>query len=348
MNEIIAEIISEYSDEEKQKLGIPPNAKARGGYWFYPDGRPAGEVKDGKFVPATQQQAQQQSTSPVSASPTNVTQQQSLLTNPPFPQNEIPSNETVMYQRVSYQQGSNPGGIFLGADGKKRYVKLYSNEKQAIGEQIANSIYSAIGIQTTNSFIYSQDGKNITYASDIIEDAVPLQDVQLTEERARKIIDGFVADVLLANWDTVGLSFDNIVYRGPNSTDPIRVDNGGSLLTRAMGGDKPEQLLNNIGEFDTLRNPSMNPKYSRVFTTAGYTEQEFNDKVVDQISKIVKFRDQIGGWENFMNEFNKNQIKTKMPDSVPTHQRRIVEMLEARTEKLIELANGLGANLSSD
>ena len=352
--EIKSNRLNEYTDEEKINMKIPLDTYSSGGKWFYKStGEYAGKVVDDIFVPAQQikpvnkvvQYYMDQPLAPKMSPDTNYLEKnnlnQNLLTDPPFPNEDIPSHSSVMHQPISGRLGSNPGGIYMGVDGKKRYVKLYDNKKQAVGEQIANSIYSGLGIQTTNSFIYSEDGENITYASEIIEDAVELGDVELTQERARKILDGFVGDVLLANWDTVGLSLDNIVYQGKASTDPIRVDNGGALLTRAMGADKPEHLLYDIGEFETLRNPDMNKNYSRIFRVAGYTEQEFNDTVVSQVSKIVKFRDTIGGWENFMQTFNEHQIKTKFPKELSTIQARIAKMLESRTNRLIELADSL-------
>ena len=351
----LRKLLLEYSDEEKRRLGIPLSATSRGGKWYNDDGSYAGRVDQGRFIPASQEPdraaadrgapgspggdrgaaAQSQQTSAErDPAPRN------LLTNPPFPGGKPPSHEVVMAQRLSRPKGSNPGGIFKGADGKERYVKLYSNEKQALGEQISNTIYSALGAQTTNSFIYTDDGENITYASEMIDDAVPLHDVDLTQERARRILNGFATDVLLANWDTVGLEFDNIVYQDKDSVDPIRVDNGGALLTRAMGADKPEAVLDQIGEFKTLRDPEMNPNYSRVYDTADYSEEEFMEKITSQVKKIAAFRDHFGGWANFMKTFNKNQINTPMDNLVDEHQTRIVQMLESRTDKLIDLVGG--------
>lgn len=50
------------------------------------------------------------------------------------------------------------------------------------------------------------------------------------------LAEGFVADALLANWDVVGLSQDNVLWAGDV---PIRVDQGGTLEMRAQGGPKP-------------------------------------------------------------------------------------------------------------
>jgi hypothetical protein len=46
---------------------------------------------------------------------------------------------------------------------------------------------------------------------------------------------GFMADALLANWDVVGLEQDNVLW---HEGRPTRVDQGGTLEYRAMGGTK--------------------------------------------------------------------------------------------------------------
>lgn len=52
---ILENYIDEYSDEEKQKMGIPSGATSRGGVWYVGD-KYAGKVVNGKFVAAGKEQ----------------------------------------------------------------------------------------------------------------------------------------------------------------------------------------------------------------------------------------------------------------------------------------------------
>jgi hypothetical protein len=56
LTNILTEDINEYSDEEKQRMGIPLGAIARGGQWFSDDksDTPIGKVVNGKFVRTAQ------------------------------------------------------------------------------------------------------------------------------------------------------------------------------------------------------------------------------------------------------------------------------------------------------
>jgi hypothetical protein len=68
LNEVTQRVMAEYSDEEKQRMGIPADAESRGGYWFNSDGSPAGKVVSGKFVAATDAEKQAPTTAPTAGS----------------------------------------------------------------------------------------------------------------------------------------------------------------------------------------------------------------------------------------------------------------------------------------
>lgn len=92
----------------------------------------------------------------------------------------------------------------------------------------------------------------------------------------------FVADCLLANWDVVGLEFDNLKY------DPVkkkiwRIDTGSGLDFKAQGGKKI--LTSDIQEFETLRDSKINPQSSWLFAT-------LEDKdIIQQIDDILPRRE---------------------------------------------------------
>ena len=54
LEQITEEFLSEYTDAEKQKMNIPLDVVSRGGKWYRGDVY-AGRVRDGKFVPASQE-----------------------------------------------------------------------------------------------------------------------------------------------------------------------------------------------------------------------------------------------------------------------------------------------------
>jgi 8-oxo-dGTP pyrophosphatase MutT (NUDIX family) len=239
--------------------------------------------------------------------------------------NENSTNEIVLAEKLEWdKKGSNPGGRYRGKDGKERYVKEYTNARQAPGEHLANIIYRCLGFAAPVSGV-----SQTRYFSEIIPGVKTLNQVGLNKERARRILDGFAVDVLTANWDTVGLEFDNIVYE-PDSEVPIRIDNGGAFFTRAQGQNKPTEVLHNITELEGLLNPSINPRYAEVFAASEYTKEEFDTEIKKQVKHILKFFAHHGNWKKFVGEVYKDM-------SVDSRDRVVDEagkMLNMRTLKL--------------
>ncbi|OGM09183.1 hypothetical protein A2Z67_04555 [Candidatus Woesebacteria bacterium RBG_13_36_22] len=156
--------------------------------------------------------------------------------------------------------GSNPGGVYTDKQtGKKYYVKAYpdkqgvdSGSQQARVEQLSNKIYQHLGIATaTTELVMMKDFGKLSIASEWIDGAAAVPtDVQ---EHSKDVINGFVADAYLMNWDVAGLTFDNIV-KNPVTGQLIRQDNGGTMMFRAQGSPK-EFNPNAIPELDSMRNP---------------------------------------------------------------------------------------------
>ena len=107
-------------------------------------------------------------------------------------------------------------------------------------------------------------------------------EVKRVQDAAKK---GFVADCLLANWDVAGLYFDNMKYDA--QTEEIwRIDNGSGLNFRAQGEKKdPKYFTSTIQEFETLRDPKINPNTSFLFKTLT------KDEIVQQINDILPNRE---------------------------------------------------------
>lgn len=135
-------------------------------------------------------------------------------------------------KKVSGKLGSNEGGWYEKPTGERFYVKFYENPDQGRVEFVANAIYKKLGIKAVRSETIQIDGREAV-ASPAVSNA---RFARFESQRGSQDVQGgFVADAYLANWDVIGLDYDNIV-EGEDGF--YRIDNGGSLIFRARGGDK--------------------------------------------------------------------------------------------------------------
>ena len=177
--------------------------------------------------------------------------------------------------KVSGQLGSNEGGWYEKPNGERFYVKFYENPSQGQAEFVANAVYAKLGIKAVRSEIIQLDGRE-AIASPAVPEATPANgEAQGGSEDVQK---GFVADAFLANWDVVGLVYDNIV-QGEDGF--YRIDNGGSLIFRAQGGDKAYSP-DSIPELQSMRIPGR--PTGEVF--AGITEDEIGRQARELVSKL--------------------------------------------------------------
>ena len=284
--------------EKAKQLGL---VYAGWGTWNNKQGIPAAKTQAGKLVMIQK--------NPVAKQPTTDT-------------------SNILGKKVGAQKGSNPGGMYLGNDGVKRYVKFYDDPSKAHAEHLVNTIYTALGIGAPKSTTFDKNG-HVGYASDIVSHKGQLSDISVEQRKqiANKILDGFAADVLLANWDAVGLEDDNVVI-GQKGI-PIRIDNGGSLLFRAQAGRKPKELLRNIPEWNGFTDPNVNGSYAQIFRDAGYrSPNDILPRIKQQVARIVQLRKQYGGWDQL--------IKSVTPTMNADDARTITAMLDARLKKIIQ------------
>ncbi|MDO5480980.1 MAG: hypothetical protein Q4F60_01370 [Candidatus Saccharibacteria bacterium] len=188
---------------------------------------------------------------------------------------DTPAQEKWNLTKVSRQLGSNEGGWYENPDGERYYVKFYKNPNQGRAEFVANAIYEKAGIKAVRSEMIQLDGRE-AIASPVIPGATAAsKEAQKASEDVQK---GFVADAFLANWDVVGLAFDNIVQ----SDDGFyRIDNGGSLIFRAQGGDKTYSP-DSIPELNSML--ANGRPAGEIF--AGITEKEIRRQAQDLVSKV--------------------------------------------------------------
>lgn len=178
--------------------------------------------------------------------------------------------------KVESQLGSNEGGWYeRPSSGERFYIKFYENPDQAKVEFIANSIYAKLGIKAVKSEMIEVDGREAIASPEIPS---PQPTYREDQKASQEVRDGFVADAFLANWDVVGLNYDNIVQ---GEDGMYRVDNGGSIIFRAQG-DPKEFSPHDIPELETMLNPNFTA--GQVFE--GITEQEMTEQAKTLVERL--------------------------------------------------------------
>lgn len=180
--------------------------------------------------------------------------------------------------------GGSTGAVLVRdpATGELYVRKQGGNPDHIREESTADQVYQALGVQVPEHKMYDTP-EGPTKLAQFVEGR-SLNDVRQNNpeqfERAReKLKDDFVADALLANWDVVGLDFDNVLVDGQGN--PWRIDNGGSLRFRAMGTRKTAQQWNNKPmEIWSLRNAGVNSRTARIFGDLSFSD------IVGQMQRV--------------------------------------------------------------
>lgn len=175
----------------------------------------------------------------------------------PYAPPEPASEPMDGWKQIGPQGGSNPGGKFVDDQGVEWYCKFPGDPDVAKSEVLAAKLYEAAGITGQDCKLITKGGK-LGIASKWV-------DVQKAGPealaKAEGVAEGFAVDAWLANWDVVGLGFDNLQLDAHGQA--VRVDAGGSLEYRAQGGKKA--FGESVSEIDTLRDPKINPQSAQVF-----------------------------------------------------------------------------------
>lgn len=164
------------------------------------------------------------------------------------------------WKKTGGQKGSNEGGTYLADDGVEWYVKFPAEKSRAYNEVLAGKLYEAAGVDVPEMMIIRQEGR-IGLASRIII-GLENSSKRLMDGSVTGIHEGFAVDAWLANWDVVGLGYDNMLIKGSKA---VRVDTGGALLYRAQGAEKGAAFGKNVTELKTLRDAAKNSNTAAVF-----------------------------------------------------------------------------------
>lgn len=176
------------------------------------------------------------------------------------------------------QGGSNPGGRFKDENGVEWYCKFPSDPDVAKSEVLAAKLYQALGIAGQDAKLITKDGKlGIASKWQTIKKASSPAELA----KADGVALGFAADAWLANWDVVGMAYDNLQIGADGKA--VRIDAGGSLEYRAQGGKKA--FGSTVGEIDSLRDPKINPQAAAVFGTLSDAD------ITAGVAKVLKISD---------------------------------------------------------
>lgn len=161
------------------------------------------------------------------------------------------------WEQTGGQGGSNPGGKFKDQHGVEWYCKFPGDEDVAKSEVLAAKLYQLAGVAGQDAKLITNGGK-LGIASRWVDVSKSSASQLANTEGAQS---GFAADAWLANWDVVGLGYDNLQIGADGKA--VRIDAGGSLQYRAQGGKKA--FGPSVTEIDSLRDPKINAQSAAVF-----------------------------------------------------------------------------------
>lgn len=181
------------------------------------------------------------------------------------------------WKQVGPQAGSNPGGVFEGPDGTKFYVKFSQKSPEQVNvEMLTDSIYRELGIGAKESMLVRK-GDQVGLAGKMIDGAQRMSESAM--QASQDVLDGFVADAFVANWDVLGQGFDNIVATGGKA---YRIDTGGSMFYRAQGGTKEFGTM--VNELESLR------KFNGKNVFGGLTEDAMKEQARMLVQRLTPER----------------------------------------------------------
>ena len=171
------------------------------------------------------------------------------------------------------QGGSNKGYYVINKQtGELFYAKF--GGPQGKTEVLSNKLYAMAGLDVPEMTVFkSSDGTGTLskYIPDMSKVTSPTANAN----------DGFGMDVLLANWDVVGLDNDNLLKTPDGKV--IRLDSGGTFDYRAQGANKPYTSIPT--EITTLLDPTINPKSAAIFGNMT------RDEMIKSLNKAVSLKD---------------------------------------------------------
>lgn len=232
------------------------------------------------------------------------------------------------WKKIKSSTGSNPGGEYEAPDGTHFFIKQSKSDLHAKNEVLASDIYQIAGINSLELGYSDVNGSGklgtiapmLSDAKDDFENKI-----KNDSEYRKEFQKGWAVDAWLANWDVIGLTFDNALTDGTGKA--IRIDPGGALLFRAMGSPKTDYMFTNtVGEWDSMRTDPDN--YQAYAAFGDMTDAQ----VKESVAIVASFTDDMIDTLVDKHDFEGNTAF------------KLKERLKARRDDLIQKANDLPGN----
>lgn len=177
--------------------------------------------------------------------------------------------------KVVKKLGGSTGAELVEDAAGNRFVRKHGASADHLREEaLADELYRALGANVPEAKLYETQGGPVKLARFVEGDTLAsyLAKAKPAQIDALKAALGehFHADVLLGNWDVIGLAKDNVLVDA--SGVPWRIDNGGSLRFRAMGGAKNADWNEFPDELWTLRDATKNAQTTELFGSVKLTD----------------------------------------------------------------------------
>lgn len=185
--------------------------------------------------------------------------------------------------------GSTGAKLYQDTNGNRFVVKAGASEEHVRNEQLADDLYRAMNVPVPNGRLATQDGK-LYKVTEFIEgrtlDELSGAELEAAREKLRQ---HFAADVLLRNWDVIGMGGDNILV--DKNGQVWRIDNGGALAFRARG--EPKSPSGTLDEIGTMRDKSVSRSSEAVFGKLQYNEiiQQLQSALPTEATVLAKIDD---------------------------------------------------------
>lgn len=217
-----------------------------------------------------------------------------------------------------------------GPGGTKWLVKQYKGDEDRVAtELLGNAIYREMGAKAAPAGVVTlPNGKKaLTYEG---LDGAPKKITAPSKELG----DHYMTDALLANWDFIGATDDNILW-GPDGK-PFRVDQGGVLFFRAQGTMKPFSG-HEVKEVESMLKAGQGQGYGKVVVTqdgliaqAKEIGETMTDAVIDSLVDSAPFSNEslresariaLKGRVDWMRELADGKVKFSpaFKEQVPLH-----------------------------
>ena len=218
---------------------------------------------------------------------------------------------------IDTQSGSNTGNYYKNLETNEFFYIKFPGEARAREEVLATKLYELAGIKVPEVNLI-QENNNTGVASKIIENLGDCKNIPNFNAH-----EGFGVDAWLANWDVVGLEYDNLKSIGNKA---VRLDTGGALRYRAQGALKGTKWNENVDELVSLTN-GFNRQSQAIF---GHMTRK---QVIDSLSSVSKIKDE--DIISLVNKYVTDEKKAELAKTLIKRKHRISQISELmkKTEK---------------